>query len=200
MNFKMGLLGIITLISTHLSAQTLKVEGDLSKVKGVSSIDIQFDYSNMSVGKFDKEEDYLTKRVNERNEKKPGDGDQWREAWFADRENRFEPSFEEVLGNSLKKHDIKVAKNLNDAPVTIKVHTYFTEPGFNVGVWKKPAYINADVIFIDNSDGTVLGTMKFTKVNSRNTNADYDAGFRIELAYITLSKLVGSHLRRKVLK
>jgi hypothetical protein len=46
-----------------VSAQKIKVqEGSLSTLQGVSKINISFDYSDMSVGKFDREADYVARK------------------------------------------------------------------------------------------------------------------------------------------
>lgn len=61
------------------SAQKLK-SGDLKVLKGQTILNLQYDYSNMSVGKFDKESDYVADRTADMNKKKPGTGDQWAQA------------------------------------------------------------------------------------------------------------------------
>ena len=50
-------------ISLSAIAQKIKlIDGDLSPLKGETSIMAKFTYDNMSVGKFPKEADYVAKR------------------------------------------------------------------------------------------------------------------------------------------
>ena len=52
-------------------AQKLKLtEGDLAVLKDETSINFEFTYDNMAVGKFDTEKEYLEKKTAEYNKKK----------------------------------------------------------------------------------------------------------------------------------
>ena len=58
---------LIVLFGFSLSAYSQKiklVEGDLSALKGLTGIKTEFSYDNMSVGKFPKEADYVSKKKN----------------------------------------------------------------------------------------------------------------------------------------
>ena len=46
-----------------LFSQCKQVSGDISVLKGQSVINLQYDYSNMAVGKFKNEADYVAKRT-----------------------------------------------------------------------------------------------------------------------------------------
>ena len=86
-------------------AQKLKlVEGDLKSLAGQQEINTEFDYSQMKVGKFDKEEEYVSKKKEEYNKKEAGRGDNWAKAWVDDRKNRFEPKFNELFAKSSGSH------------------------------------------------------------------------------------------------
>lgn len=104
----------------------------------------------MGVGKYDREEDYVNKKVEDYNNKYPGTGrgDQWKEAWIGDREARFEPKFEELLNNYLKPKGISIAPEHTGAVYTMILKTTFTEPGFNVYITKKPAIVNVEAILL----------------------------------------------------
>ena len=56
----------ISVLSLTAAAQKLKlIEGDLSVLKSETAINTAFTYENMSVGKFDKESDYIAKKKEE---------------------------------------------------------------------------------------------------------------------------------------
>ncbi|HPA30616.1 MAG TPA: hypothetical protein PLV14_03385, partial [Bacteroidia bacterium] len=113
----------------------------MAGLKGETKLNVVYDYSNMGVGSFAKEEEYVAKKTREYNANEPGRGDSWAKSWVADRKNRFEPSFVELFN---KKSPILIGE-FPDAKYTMKVSTTFTEPGFNVYVTRKNASINLEI-------------------------------------------------------
>ncbi|MEP2772124.1 MAG: hypothetical protein ABJH05_08240 [Fulvivirga sp.] len=192
-------LGLL-LVFSGAFAQKLKVKGDMKFMKEVKTLDLEFTYDNMSVGKYDKEDEYLSERVAKRNEDEPGKGDEWREAWVNDREERFEPQFEELVNKYLSDEGIKAERGLSDAEYKAVIHTVHTEPGFNVGVVRRPAHINVEVMFINKASGETMATMTVDKVPGRDAMGyDFDTGYRIQEAYAKLGKEIGKYIVKKVL-
>ncbi len=108
-------------------AQKIKLaEGSLGPLKGQTSIKTEFKY-DMSVGKFDKEDDYIAQKKKELNEKEPGRGDTWEKNWKSERQDRFEPQFRELFS----KHSA-MSTTGDNAKYTLIFKTVHTEPGFNV--------------------------------------------------------------------
>ncbi|RMG31114.1 MAG: hypothetical protein D6730_01700 [Bacteroidetes bacterium] len=181
-----------------LQAQKIKiVSGNLKFLKGVDQFDLAYDYEGMAVGKFKNEEDYLNERQAKLNEKEPGTGDQWRESWFADRDNRFHPKFEELLNKNLG-NKANARQNNDKAPYTILLKTVFTEPGFNVGVARRNASIDVEIHFIDKATGETRAVMEMSKIPGRG-GFDYDTGIRIMEAYAKCGKELGKYLVKKAL-
>ncbi|HAB28515.1 MAG TPA: hypothetical protein DCE27_13045, partial [Xanthomarina gelatinilytica] len=89
------LLFLALLFSTSLLfSQKSKVqEGDWKNLKGITEYNLVFDYANLEIPKYDSEEDFLKDKMAKRDEKEPGTGEKFKESWFADRENRYEPKF-----------------------------------------------------------------------------------------------------------
>ncbi|MEP7107247.1 MAG: hypothetical protein ABI760_04680 [Ferruginibacter sp.] len=103
----------LTLLSFSMNsmAQKLKLtEGDLSALKSETSINFEFTYDHMSVGKYDTEQEYLEKKTAEYNKKEPGKGDAWAKSWVTDRQSRFEPKFIELFTKSSEMSESKTAK------------------------------------------------------------------------------------------
>lgn len=193
---------LLVLSVTAIQAQKIKVtEGDLGFLKGETQLLLEYDYSEMAVGKFDKEEDYVAKKVAEYNEKNPGSGDEWKDKWEADREGRFHPKFEELINNYTEKADCNVDQTNIKAKYTLILKTTFTEPGFNIGIVKKDAMINVEAIFVetDNHDN-VLAVITMTNIPGRGMGNDYDAGYRVQEAYAKCGKSLGSYLVKKAFK
>jgi len=188
---------------TAVQAQKIKItNGDLSFLKGQTSVLIEYDYSNMAVGKFDREEDYVNKKVSEYNEKEPGRGDQWKESWEGDRASRFEPKFEELMNKYTSKAGCSFDQTNINAQYTMVVKTVFTEPGFNVGVMRKDAMINLVIQFVEKANpDNVIAEMTIDNVPGRTAMGnDYDTGLRLSEAYAMAGKALGSYLVKKAFK
>lgn len=57
---------IVAAIAGTASAQKIKIqEGSLKDLKGQTKMNVVYDYSDMQVGKFAKEEDYIAKKASE---------------------------------------------------------------------------------------------------------------------------------------
>ncbi len=193
---------LLVLSVTAIQAQKIKVtNGDLSFLTGQATILLEYDYSEMTVGKFDKEEDYVNKKVAEYNEAEAGRGDTWKDNWEADREGRYHPKFEELLNNYTKKANCNFDQTNSDALYTLILKTTFTEPGFNIGIVKKDAMINVEVKFVETSNTeNILAVITITNIPGRGMGNDYDAGYRIQESYAKCGKSLGAFLVKKAFK
>lgn len=192
--------GLFFLFSSAGFAQKLKLaSGNLDFLKGQKNINVLYDYSNMGVGKFDKEEDYVEEKVNDYNKKEAGKGDEWRKNWVGDREARYQPKFEELMNKELEKPGIQIG-NFPDAEYTLILKTTFTEPGFNVGVARKNAYTDFDVIFVKTNSTEKIAVVSILNSPGRGgMGYDFDAGFRIQEAYAKAGKELAQFLSKKAL-
>lgn len=188
---------ISMLFSAPLFAQKIKLNsGNLDFLKGVEVLNVEYDYDNMGVGKYDKEADYVADKVSDYNAKEPGRGDSWKQSWVADREERFEPKFEELINKFLEKNNVSVGGH-PDANYTLVLKTTFTEPGFNVGVARKNASINCEAVFISTDNGEELATITIMNSPGRGgMGYDFDSGFRIQEAYAKAGKELGRFLSK----
>jgi hypothetical protein len=182
-----------------LNAQKIIVQkGSLSAVKGQKVLLSTYDYSNMGVAKFDREEDYIAEKVAAYNKSEAGKGDKWKVSWVADRESRYEPRFEALFNEYGSKIGLSTSKTATDAQYEMNVHTIYTESGFNIGVMRKPAYIDAIVTFKDISSGEEIAVLKAEKCPGRDAMGyDFDTGVRIEEAYAKLGKAVVAFIAKQ---
>ncbi len=197
----LGILVIQALISgVCLNAQKIKMEkGSLDFLKGQKSLMISYDYSNMGVGKFEKEEDYIAKKTADYNKSEAGKGDKWAESWKADRAGRYEPKFEKLFNEYTEKIGLTANKDVTDAQYEMEVHTTFTEPGFNVGVTRKNAYIDAVVTFKNISTGKEEAVVTVYACPGRDVfGYDFDTGYRIEEAYAKLGKSMAGFILKQL--
>lgn len=77
--------------------KVVKLSGDLSPLKGITALNLQYNYSKVIVGEMD-EESFFKKGEEERNAPKSVSGDVWKERWFNDRNSRFEELLTRTLG------------------------------------------------------------------------------------------------------
>lgn len=179
---------VLSLLSISSSAQKFKITmGDPAVLKNETNINIEFNYENISVGKFANEKDYIKKKTDEYNAKTPGRGDKWALAWIADRKNRYEPKFIDLYTiNSKKKVDKK-------AKYTLIFKTKSIEPGFSVaGGWvaTKNASVDAEVWIVETSKRS--NKIAVITVNNAPggswTEDESDAGVRISESFAISGK------------
>lgn len=193
--------GIIILLLAFAFSANLgfgqKLEsGSVAVLKGQTTLNLEYDYSDMAVGKYKVESEYVANRQADMNEKKPGTGDTWALAWVNDRTARFQPMFEKNLNEKLEDVKVVAKENNPDAKYTLIIHTVFTEPGFNVGVTRKNAYINVEVTLVETAaKDKPLAVISMNKLNSINMMGyDYDTGGRIQSCYDRGGEYLGKFL------
>ncbi|MBS1742043.1 MAG: hypothetical protein JST81_03335 [Bacteroidetes bacterium] len=183
-------------IGMSASAQKMKLkDGSLDAIKNETSFNFEFTYDNMAVGKFDKEADYVQKKVHDYNEKSEGKGDAWAKRWVSDRELEFEPKFREMFNKYMESTTKK------DAKYTIIFHTIFTEPGYNTGMGmiggKKAAQIDAEVTIVETADHSKkIATITIDNApGSSFFGADIDTGARIAECYAKAGKSLAKFIK-----
>jgi hypothetical protein len=190
---KLFLFLVIILFAGNISAQKTKVtSGNLADLKGVEQIKTVYDYSNLAVGDFTNENDYIAKKMAEREKDKPGTGEAWKDKWFSDRPNQFEPKFEELLTKQLE--TVKVGKDI-ESEVVMNVHVTFIEPGFNVGVMRKPAAV--DFIVTITKGGKEIAVVSMLKSPGADAMGyDFDSAYRIQESFAKAGKTLGGLIKK----
>jgi len=193
---KVMLLIVVSLfVLGSASAQKIKVEsGDLKFLKDVSELSIVFEYpDDMKFGKTTLKE-YVDKKVAEKEKKKEGSGEAWKENFYDDRvqfNDQFVSSFDKYTG------DIYVVDDDPELEYTMIVKTTFLEPGFFIGIRSKNAFIDLIVTFVKTDDPeNVLATVKISKAPGA---AAPDQQMRIKDAYFTAARTFGKYLKKKYL-
>jgi len=181
-------------LSSATYAQKIKlVEGDLSALKGQKGVKTIFSYDDMSVGKFPKEADYVAKKKADYNAKEAGTGDKWEKAWVDDRKERFEPKFRELFSEYAEMSTVA-----EDAPYILIFKTTKTEPGWNIGVTRAPAYIDGEA-WIVKSDSPDKPVAKIVITKSPGRDAfgyDFETGARLQESYAKAGKELGAFIKK----
>jgi hypothetical protein len=148
-----------------LNAQKLVVKtGAIDFLKNQKTLLVKYDYSNMAVGKYDKEADYIDAKVKELNGAEAGKGDKWKDEWFGKRTAAYEPSFEELFNKGLDKEGLSCSKTAAGAEYSMTIHTTFTDVGYFIGISSKPSFINAEITFTKIATNEVAAVITVEKV------------------------------------
>jgi len=182
----------VLFLSIQANAQKVKnTSGDADVLKSESSINIEFTYDNISVGKYKVEQEYIKAKTEEYNKKEPGKGDSWAASWKNDREARYEPKFIELF---------KLTSGMSivtDAKYTMIVKTISIEPGWNIGISRKNAEIDLEIWIVETANkSNKLASFTINNVPGGTAfGYDFDTGLRISEAYAKAGKSLGKSLK-----
>lgn len=186
-------------ISNGLIAQKLKVEsGDFAVLTGQKILHVEYDYSHFRVGEFATEQEYVEQKVLEYNEKKPGKGERWKEVWLNDREDLFEPAFEEHFNRILADKGLVLQAGQKDARYTLVVKTTFVEPGFNAAIAAKDASVDFEFDLVETADRSARVAHIILRKVPGNADHRFDRGARLAESYALAAKLLSRHIKKKI--
>ncbi|WP_289062759.1 hypothetical protein [uncultured Zobellia sp.] len=191
----------LLVVSANSFAQKMKVsKGDIKNLKDISAYTLEFDYSNLEIPKYDSEDDFLADKMAKREEKEAGKGEEFKKSWFADRQDRYEPKFIESFNKRFD--DGEVSVSMEDADYTMKIHTNKIYAGYNVGVVRKNAEIDATITVYETANpSNVLLEGKYSDVQGYGAMGnDYNSGYRISECYAKLAKNMAGFIIKKALK
>jgi hypothetical protein len=194
-------LTVVLLISTFAIGQKLKVnEGNLKNLKDIKSYSVKFDYTDLQIPKFDNEEDFLKDKMDKREEKKAGDGERFKKSWFDDRPNRYHPKFIESFNKRFEDGAVQVKES--EAKYTIKIHTTKMYPGYNVGIVRHNAEIDATIVVYETANtSNILFSGSYKDVQGNGAfGYDYNSGYRISECYAKLAKTFVKDLKKRGMK
>lgn len=194
-------MAISMLAADETFAQRVELRsGDVGVLAGQKTVNVEYDYSDFGVGKFATEQEYLDKKSAEYNAKEAGKGDSWKKAWVDDRKNRYEPKFEELFNKGMEDKGLTAVTARPDAQYTLIVKTKFVEPGFNVGVMRKNAYVDYEIDLVESANKS----NKVAQLSMRNVPGgqfggfDFDTGTRIAESYAKAGKSLAAFLDKKL--
>ena len=132
-------------------------------------------------------------------EKTPGEGETWFQAWNQDRSTRFEPKFIELFNDQMNEKGGVTLDAETGGKYLMTVNTFFTEPGFNVGVMRKNACVSLRATFTDKDTGEIVAVIG---VNDSAANSfwgmDFDVAYRIQESYAKAGRELAKFLIKKL--
>lgn len=186
---------MVLLLTNFTYAQRYKVlEGDIENIKGITEYNVAFDYSNIQIHGFDSEQDFLQDKMKKR-EHKEGAAEKFKDEWFSNRQNFYEPRFLDYFLNYFPNNEI-VFQKASKAEYTMKIHSTWVYPGYLV----EPAKLSANVSVFETKNPTkVLVVLQFQRViGIENKQFNNELADRISSAYEKLAKNIAIQLKRFV--
>lgn len=166
---------LITLVALFVSitafSQKIKLkEGGFDFIKDQKEINVMFVYDHMKLMKDQLTNDeYVTKRSAELEEKSKGKGKVWKKKWDASRELIWNPKFLELMNKYLgDKENIYFSEDLSDAKYTLIVETVWLYPGWDAGIMKQAAKVTTLLKFVETANEDNI----LTEVSSENAPGD----------------------------
>ncbi len=189
---------LMLLFALAVNAQKISIEkGKWSDLIGQTSFKLEYNYDNLAVGKFANEQAYIDEKKADYTKKDPAKAEEWYNGWKAAREKYYHPKFEELINKTSK---ASVSPANKDAKYTLIVKVTFIEPGYNVGVAKKPAYTNFEYIFVEtaNPSNIILKLVQKKVPGSQVGGYDFDASTRIAESFAKGGKMLGGLMAKSL--
>lgn len=146
----------VLFVSSIMTAQDMDVvKGNFDFLKDQKEINVEFDYSKMTLMKEKKTEaQYIEDRTKELNEKTKGIGNIWMKKWNASKELIWSPKFLELMNVVFvkDKKETSFQEGLIAAKYTLIVETVWIYPGWDAMVMKQPAKVSTLLKFVETND------------------------------------------------
>jgi hypothetical protein len=186
---------------TMMSQDMEIVKGDFGFLKDQKEVNVEFDYSKMTLMKEKKSEaQYVEDRAKELNEKNKGVGDIWKKKWNPSKELIWNPKFLELINVVfLKDHkEVSFQEDLKAAKYTLIVETVWIYPGWDAGIMKQPAKVSTNLKFVETANKSNV----LVEITSENAPGDqwgnnYSNESRIGEGYAKTAKSLAKMLLKK---
>ena len=136
-------------------AQKMKVaKGDFKFLAGQKDLNVEFDYSHLKLLKENlTNEEYITKRSADLDEKGKGTGKTWKKKWDSAPESIWNPKFMELFVKYYgAEKKVNVEEGLTTAKYTLIVDVVWIFPGWDAAVMKQPAKVSTVLRFVETAN------------------------------------------------
>ena len=189
----------LMLTTVAIYSQKMKVsDGNFKNLKGITTYKLEFDYSDVKIPKYDSEEDFLDDKMAKREEKEAGTGEKFKASWFSDRAERYEPKYIESFNKRFEDGEVSVGSDIEDAKYVMKIHTTKLYAGYNVGIVRRNAEIDAVITIYEAANpSNILLSGKYKDVQGNGAMGyDFNSGYRISECYAKLAKNVAKSIKK----
>jgi hypothetical protein len=192
----------VLFVSCLMTAQKMKVvQGDFGFLKDQKDVNVEFDYSKMTLMKDNlSEEQYVEDRRGALNDKSRGGGDVWKKKWDSSKELIWNPKFLELMNviYSKENKDVFFQEGLTDAKYTLIVETVWIYPGWDVGIMKQHAKVSTKLLFVEtNNKSNVLLEISSDNAPGDQWGNNYSNESRIGEGFAKTGKSLAKLLLKK---
>lgn len=186
-------------------AQDMEVKkGDFAFLAAEKEINVEFDYSKMTMMKEKKSEaQYVEERAKDLNEKAKGNGETWKKKWQGAREGIWQPKFVELVNTILTKakKDVMFQEGLGNAKYTLIVEVVWVFPGWDVYMMKQAAKVTTNLKFVETSNkSNVLLEIFAEEAPGDQWGSQFSNETRIGEGFAKTGKSLGQMLVKKAYK
>jgi hypothetical protein len=180
------------------------VKGDFGFLTGQKDINVEFDYSKMTLMKEKKSEaQYIEDRAADLNGKARGNGEIWKKKWEGAKDGIWQPKFLELVNTILTKgkKEASFQEGLKDAKYTMIVEVVWVFPGWDVSVMKQAAKVSTNLKFVETANKSNV----LLEISSENAPGDqwgsqFSNETRIGEGFAKTGKSLGQMLVKKAYK
>lgn len=193
---------LIVAFAFNSNAQKVVVKnGDVTDLPASGTFNVEYDYSKLKVGKFKTEALYVNDQVSKKNNKENGLGDTWKESWESARDRKYHPKFELLFNKELAERGISLKQGVS-SDITLIVHVIFIEPGYNIGISKKPSYVSYEFEFVKTADRSKkIAVLALSNViGEQAMGIDFDTETRVGESFAKGGKILGGFIHKKFKK
>lgn len=180
------------------------VKGDFGFLAGQKEINVEFDYSKMTMMKENKSEaQYIEERAKDLNEKSKGNGEVWKKKWQGAREGIWQPKFLELVNIVLNKDkkDVQFQEGLSSAKYTLIVEVVWIFPGWDVYMMKQAAKVTTNLKFVETANkGNVLLEISSKEAPGDQWGSQFSNETRIGEGFAKTGKSLSKLLLKKAYK
>lgn len=201
---KKQFIAIVLMIGAFVNAQNIKdAKGSLAVLKDQTSVNVEFDYSNLKLMKENlTETEYIKNRTEDLNKKTPGIGDAWAKKWKGSKEMIWNPKFLELVNVVLykEKKNILFKEDNKAAKYTVEVKVDWLYPGWDAGVMKQHAKVSTTIKLVETANrSNVLYEAKFIDAPGDQWGNNFSNESRIGEGFAktgkTLAKLIAKQIK-----
>jgi hypothetical protein len=193
----------VLFVSSVMTAQRMNVvKGDFGFLKDQKEVNVQFDYSKLTLMKENKPEaKYVEDRAKDLNEKNRNVGDIWSKKWKGSKELIWNPKFLELVNIVLSKKDKDVSfqEGLTAAKYTLILESVWIYPGWDVMMMKQPAKVSTVLKFVETGNtSNVLLEITSENAPGDQWGSNFSNETRIGEGYAKTGKSLAQMLLKKV--
>ncbi|WLD23817.1 hypothetical protein NU10_00010 [Flavobacterium dauae] len=189
----------LMLVGSLTNAQKLKNEkGGLAALKNESSVNVSFNYDNLKLLKENyNEEEYISRRKSDLNEKENGNGDAWVSKWNAAKDGIWEPKFIELLLKTVE--DITFKENNLTAKYTLMVDAVWIYPGWDVYMMKQPAKVTTKIKLVETANpSNVIYEVDAIDAPGDQFGSNFSNESRVGEGFAKTAKTLGKKINKEI--